>query len=287
MLVDNKSNSHGLKLVPALLALQLGAGCLLPLEAKLPPVFNNLSPGPDPNLQNDEPQGEMTGAKALSQAVANLFAVRATTAEKMKAMTSVSFLTERISHMHERTLVLPEGEMNKLPPAKRELLERTLAAAQARRLATLLNQRGTNLALIGDRDKAMSDLDEAVVSDQSYAPAFNNRAWMKAQSGDLDGAMSDVNKAIELMPDLAEAFDTRGTIYLARKKYDLALTDFNASIERQPTYAEAYYHRAILHKNLGQPKEFEADTQKAIELGYPIDEAPVEEKGKTSQAPKS
>lgn len=279
-LMEMKSLSQKFSLVPALLAIQIAGAILAPYaDAKLPPVFNNLSPGPDPNMQDD-----MSGAKSLTRAVANLFAVRATTAEKMKAMTSVSYLTERISRMQDHALVLPESEMNKLAPGKRDLLQRTIAASQARRLASLLNQRGTNLALIGDRDKAMSDLDEAVVSDQSYAPAFNNRAWMKAQAGDLDGAMNDVNKAIELMPDMAQAFDTRGTIYLARQKYDLALTDFNTSIERDPSYAEAYYHRAILHKTLGEPKEFESDTQKAIERGYPIDEKPVEEKSGTQQS---
>lgn len=250
-----------LKLSPLLLVLQLPA-LTLPAQAKLPPSLN-FSP-----VGENSPESS-TGEK--KETISLLFAVKVSTADRMKAMTDVSSLTEKIARIQEHTMTLPESEASKLTPARREILEKTLMQAQARRLAICFDRRGTNRALIGDRTKAMSDIDEAVASDHTYAPAFNNRAWMKAQGGDLDGAMDDVNKAIELMPDMAEAFDTRGTIYLARKKYDLALADYNSSISIKPLYAEAYYHRALLHKTLGETREYEADTKKAIELNFPVD----------------
>jgi tetratricopeptide (TPR) repeat protein len=112
------------------------------------------------------------------------------------------------------------------------MFERAMAASQSRKLAALLNQRGTCLALIGERSKAISDLDEAVISDKNYAPAFNNRAWMLAQAPSRHG---NVNKAMT-SPKWPEAYDTRGTIYLALKQYEQARkTSFDSNKEE---YAE-------------------------------------------------
>ncbi|MFA6208850.1 MAG: hypothetical protein WCT03_02110 [Candidatus Obscuribacterales bacterium] len=214
------------------------------------------------------------GAKSAGSPSTNLFVVRTSTAEKMQAMSNVSLLNERISQMQENSAAAPklnlDPNLTKISPQKREMFERAMAASQSRKLAALLNQRGTCLALIGERSKAISDLDEAVISDKNYAPAFNNRAWMMAQAGNLDAAMVDVNKAIELAPEMAEAYDTRGTIHMALKEYDAAMKDFNSSVEHKDDYAEAYYHRAVLHKLQGRMSQFSADEKRAIELGYPV-----------------
>lgn len=225
-----------------------------------------------PSMVSDPSAEE--GAKSAGMPSANLFIVRTTTAEKMQAMSNVSLLNERISQIQDHSAGLPKLNLDqtqsKLSPQKREMFERAMAASQSRKLAALLNQRGTCLALIGERSKAISDLDEAVISDKNYAPAFNNRAWMMAQAGKLDAAMVDVNKAIELSPDMAEAYDTRGTIYLALKQYEPAMKDFNSSIQNKEEYAEAYYHRALLHKIQGNESQSTADEKRAIELGYPV-----------------
>ncbi|CAN5254263.1 hypothetical protein BH11CYA1_BH11CYA1_45180 [soil metagenome] len=218
--------------------------------------------------------GSEEGAKSAAAPSTNLFTVRTSTAEKMQAMSNVSLLNERISQLQESSAGTPKLDAaqsaSKISPQKREIFERAIAASQSRKLAALLNQRGTCLALIGERNKAISDLDEAVISDKNYAPAFNNRAWMMAQAGNLDAAMVDVNKALELAPEMAEAYDTRGTIHLAQKHNELAMKDFNSSIQCRSDYAEAYYHRALLHKSQGETSQYAADEKRAIELGYPL-----------------
>jgi len=202
-----------------------------PASAKLPPAMADLG------AENGD-----------SFALSNLFKVRTTTAEKMKAMSDLSVLNAAINGKNI-------GDN-----------------AEARKsLATLLNKRGTCLALIGEHTKALSDLDEAVISDNNYAPAFNNRAWMRAQAGELQPALADVNKALELAPKMAEAYDTRGTINFALKHFDQAMKDFDQSIEHKNDYAEAYYHRALLHKKLGHDTLYRADEKKAIELKYPVE----------------
>jgi tetratricopeptide (TPR) repeat protein len=228
--------------------------------AKLPPAMSD----------ETQSRSENAGSKSASLGGSNLFSVRTTTTEKMKAMSNVSFLTEQISHLQERSVTPAMLSAQNIPDGKKELVVKAFAASQARQLASLLNQRGTCLALIGEHEKAMSDLDEALVSDKQYAPAFNNRAWMRAHAGELDSALSDVDKAIELDPSMAEAYDTRGTIRLALKQYEPAMKDFNSSISHRDSYAEAYYHRGMLHKLLGHSKEHADDEKKAIDLGYPV-----------------
>ncbi len=211
-----------------------------------------------------------SGSDNRSSSLPNLFKVRVTTAEKIKAMSDLSVLNAAISRIHSSSsLPLSQAASVAKPAAKKQSSDP--ATANAKRLAALLNLRGTCLALIGERTKAISDLDEAVSSDGSYAPAFNNRAWMRAQAGELHEALVDVNKALQLAPKMAEAYDTRGTINFALKHFDLAMKDFDSSIAHRNDYAEAYYHRAMLHKKLGNEKAYSADEKKAIELKYPVE----------------
>lgn len=148
----------------------------------------------------------------------NLFKVRTTGDEKLKARTEVVYLTEKIGNCRERSLHIPGLDMMSLPKDKRESLEMSLNAIRSRQLASLLNRRGTFLAILGNQNNALRDLDEAVDFDSEYAPAYNNRAWLRAQQGELNGALSDVNKALSLAPKMEEAYDTRGTINLAQKR---------------------------------------------------------------------
>ncbi len=196
----------------------------------------------------------------------DLFKVRTSGDEKLKARTEVVYLTEKIGNCRERSLHIPGLDMMSLPKDKRESLEMSLNAIRSRQLASLLNRRGTFLAILGNQNNALRDLDEAVDFDSEYAPAYNNRAWLRAQQGELSGALSDVNKALSLAPKMEEAYDTRGTINLAQKRLNEALNDFNTSIDLNDKYAEAYYHRAIAHKLLGDIASYKADENIAKQL---------------------
>ncbi len=224
-------------------------------SSKMPPAMADINSGSDIN----------------NSSLTNLFKVRVTTADKMKAMSDLSILNTAISRIHisnESPAAAP-GATARPGAAKKQSSDPE--AVRAKRLAQLLNLRGTCLALIGERTKAISDLDEAVKSDSSFAPAFNNRAWMRAQAGELQAALTDVNTALTLEPKMAEAYDTRGTINFALQHFDLAMEDFDSSIAHRNDYAEAYYHRAMLHKKLGHDEEYSADEKKAIELKYPVE----------------
>lgn len=242
-------------LVLGLIATLLGSSQAVAQKPPLLPAFT-LNDGVTSDDANDD--------NLISET--NLFKVRTTGDEKLKARTEVVYLTEKIGNCRERSLHIPGLDLMSLPKDKRESLEMSLNAIRARQLASLLNRRGTFLAILGNQNNALRDLDEAVDFDSEYAPAYNNRAWLRAQQGELNGALSDVNKALALAPKMEEAYDTRGTINLAQKRLNEALNDFNTSIDLNDKYAEAYYHRAIAHKLLGDIASYKADENIARQL---------------------
>ncbi|MBX9942064.1 MAG: tetratricopeptide repeat protein [Candidatus Obscuribacterales bacterium] len=234
-----------------------------PALATLPPVLDGLSSASDDrdNKKQADPEN-------------NIFFVASTKDEKLQAQGEIYFLSDKINHFRERLPSLPGLDLSSLSEENRKIFEQNLQALQAiqaHQLARLLNRRGTFHAILGDQLKALSDLDEAVQFDDSYAPAYNNRAWLRAQKGSLSDALADVNKALELSPKMAEAYDTRGSINLALKNLEAAIKDFDASIECNPKYAEAYFHRALAYKSMGNQEKYQSDKSKARELDYPIE----------------
>lgn len=229
----------------------------LPAEAsKLPPILNTF----------DEEQKEENETQTTSA----LFTIKASTKEKIETRSKIVSISEKITMLQERSFV-PAANMaqfGQLTERQKEIVESALFTMKAKKLAALLSLRGAHLAALGETNKALSDLNEALNSDSTYAQGYNNRAWIHAQAGKLEQALSDANKAIELAPEMAEAYDTRGTIYLAKKELALALADFNNSILKQADYGEAFFHRSLTYRAMGQDKNSQADMEKAKKLGY-------------------
>lgn len=259
-MLAKKRQKHSPKpeaVMPVLLLCLLTA--VLPMEAKLPPVLQSFT---DDDRVKDAPEDKVDEKNPEAE----IFKVRTTNDEKLQARSEIYFLTDKITSCRDRSLHIPGLDLSTLPRERRETLEQSLAAIRARQLASLLNRRGTSLAILGDNSRALNDLDEAVNFDAEYAPAYNNRAWLRAQKGELKEALTDVNKALELAPKMAEAYDTRGAINLVLKKTGDAIEDFNVSINCNPRYAEAYFHRSIAHKLMGNLDKYKEDESRAKEL---------------------
>ncbi|MBU6451240.1 MAG: hypothetical protein KGS72_05655 [Cyanobacteria bacterium REEB67] len=197
-----------------------------------------------------------------------LFLMRSNIKERIDAQVQIPNLTDKIIRLEDPDFIKPDIDRSKLSAEKIALIEREVARHRLHILATFLYRRGTLLAVLGDNEKAMSDLGAALNSDSNYAPAYNNRACLKASEGDFDGALADANKALTLAPNFVEAYDTRGAVYLAKKQYQKARLDFDHAIAARPAYAEAFYHRALLMKALGKESDWQTDFQKAKQLGY-------------------
>jgi len=231
----------------SILALSLVFSNIQPAAAILPPIAPNL--------------------KSKSNGEASLFLQPAEGKERMDAQVQISTLSDKISRLADATIIASGLDASKLSPEAREAIAVKLSQARLHLMANLLTRRGTLLAVVGDTQRAIADLDEAVHSDNAYAPAYNNRACLRAAGGDFDGALTDASKAIAIVPNFAEAFDTRGSVYFATKRYNLAQNDFNSAIQANPVYAEAFYHRSLLMKVMGKQSNWQSDLDKAKSLG--------------------
>src|SRR3954451_10133302 len=113
-----------------------------------------------------------------------------------------------------------------------------------RSLAIAYCNRGFALTEQREFDRAMTDLNEAIKIDPTYACSFSNRGRVFAFKGDLEKAVADYNQAIKLDPKFAVAYNNRGDALMRRGDIDKAIADFTQAIKLDPLNAHAYGNRA-------------------------------------------
>lgn len=64
----------------------------------------------------------------------------------------------------------------------------------------------------GDKEAAMSWLNQAADTQPDYSYRYSSRGWMKQASGDTHGAIEDYKKALELDPDDAVTWNNLGLL---------------------------------------------------------------------------
>lgn len=134
--------------------------------------------------------------------------------------------------------------------------------------AVCYNNRGTAYGKRGQFDKALKDLDKAIVLYPDYADAYSNRGIAYSKVGLLDNALKSFDQAVALKPNAADGYSNRGVAYAMTGQYDKALEDYNQAIEYNRDYAVAYYNRGKLFL-INDKKELAlTDFQKACNLGY-------------------
>ena len=117
-----------------------------------------------------------------------------------------------------------------------------------------------------DPDRALSDCNEAITIDRSYAPAYINRGNAYLNKGDGERAFGDFSEAIRLAPGNAWAYSARGELYRNRGDFARAMTDFSESIRLDPNYAMAYFFRGELYKIESDFEHALADLNQSIRL---------------------
>ncbi len=74
----------------------------------------------------------------------------------------------------------------------------------ARVRAIAYYNRGNTYSIMGDRDRAVADYNQAIKLDPNYAPAYYNRGVARSSQKDKTGAIADLQKAAELGHPLAD-----------------------------------------------------------------------------------
>lgn len=121
----------------------------------------------------------------------------------------------------------------------------------------------------GDRNKALSYLDDAIRVEPKQHDYLKYRAALRADRGDLAGARSDYDKAVEIKGSAACYFQ-RGRFHEAQKEFDTALKDYATAIEVEKKLGQVD-KTAVCHKfrielliKLGRHKEAVEECSRAL-----------------------
>lgn len=123
-----------------------------------------------------------------------------------------------------------------------------------------------------DFEKALADMDSAIMLEPRYSGYFINRAFMKYNLDDYFGAMADYDYAIVLDPTSQEAHFNRGLLRAEVGDNNKAISDFDFVLKSNPSNFMALYNRALLHMRTGQFRNAVTDFT-AILKKYPDFEA--------------
>lgn len=110
-----------------------------------------------------------------------------------------------------------------------------------------------------DFQRALADMDSAILLEPRYAGYFINRAYMKYNLDDYFGAMADYDYAIGLDPSSQEAHFNRGLLRAEVGDNNKAISDFDFVLKSNPSNFMALYNRALLHMRTRQYREAVAD----------------------------
>lgn len=102
-------------------------------------------------------------------------------------------------------------------------------------------------------NEALADFTKAIeLNPNNSAPAYVNRSRIYMILGQPDKALADLNQAIKSDSTLADAYLTRASLYLLSQQSDKAIADFNQALQYQPDFALAYAGTRFGNLTLGQ-----------------------------------
>jgi len=125
--------------------------------------------------------------------------------------------------------------------------------------------RGKAFAFLGNRDRALTDLNKALELDSKLSEAYLVRGTVYFMN-DNAAALNDISKAIELDPKSIRAYFSRAFIKQFIKDYDGAVEDLTKAIELDPENVLLYHLRATTYRLLGKSDLATADDKIAARL---------------------
>lgn len=112
-------------------------------------------------------------------------------------------------------------------------------------LAEAYNARAMANFGLGNIERGLSDVSQAITIDGNFARAYSNRSYMYTSIKELDLAIIDASKAIELDPDLATAYANRAEAHLRSNNLSKAVEDSSSALSRDSSLVGARVSRAI------------------------------------------
>lgn len=128
--------------------------------------------------------------------------------------------------------------------------------------------RATMYRDMGERDKALADINEAIRLRNDKAQYYWMRGTLYGERDMYEKGLEDLNRMIELEGDEVKHYDynRRGDFYYELGKFEEALKDYTRAIELKPDYQYNYSDRASAYEKLGKNDLAQADKKKAEKL---------------------
>src|ERR1043165_327601 len=105
---------------------------------------------------------------------------------------------------------------------------------RATELARLYNSRGLALTNLGQYDRALPDLTQALQIAGKNPVLLNNRGLAYKAKGEFDLAIADYSEALRLDSKYEDGFHNRGRAHLDRRDYAEAIADYSSAIRLNP-----------------------------------------------------
>jgi protein O-mannosyl-transferase len=138
--------------------------------------------------------------------------------------------------------------------------------------------RGYEYKHSGQVDKALSDYNNALLIDSTYAMAYRNRGVIYFERNNDSLALRDYTKSIKYDSTVAESYANRGACYSRMGKIDLALKDLNKALQLDPKHKSALNNRSLTYFNIKEYKKAIADLDIYLNL-YPNEAGSINLRG--------
>lgn len=133
--------------------------------------------------------------------------------------------------------------------------------------AWAFNNRALAYERTGRLERALSDLNTALLLDPEYAVGYNNRGNLHFRMGNLEAAIADHAQAVEIRPDYLAGWSNLGADYRAVGDLEDAVAALDKALEIEPDNLPALTDRAAALCTLGRVDASVADRLKLLELG--------------------
>jgi tetratricopeptide (TPR) repeat protein len=121
-------------------------------------------------------------------------------------------------------------------------------------------------SLNGQFAEALADCNAALLRDPTDASKLVDRGFLFADNREFDRAISDFSEAIRLDASLFAAYRGRGMAFYYLQQYDKALADINHALHLYSADAGSYYARGSILREQGNVETAIQDFDKAIGL---------------------
>ena len=148
-------------------------------------------------------------------------------------------------------------------------------------MASAYTKRGRLHVEVGEVEKGLADLEEAVRLDSANAEAYYHRARAHEQKGDHTSAIDDFTRAIEVNSDIwgrhrLSVVYERAHVNLTAGEYDSAISDYDEVLSRFPFAIAGHLYRAVAYRLKGDRKKARSESTRAMfvfdgarEIEYP------------------